>query len=301
VRFQIRPPTEADIPALVALHAESAEEQHLVSTTTNETMAKAWRRDGFDPQRQIRVATIDGDLVGTGSLDEDEGRTWINGYTTPAARGLGIATSIFDWGLQEARRRSATRVSTNFVEHVASAKAFVTELEGFTFERSFSRMQHPAPDGIADPAWPSGVGLMELPDDPAELLCSLRNETLIEHWGFTPWSVEETRKMFADGDRDPELCFVAADDSGPVALSMCGISRPPQGYLGPIGTLSRARGRGIARALLRHSMHALARAGATEVVLWVDSDGQFKAARFYESEGFKTILRSVIYTHELSD
>jgi mycothiol synthase len=301
VRFQVRPPTKADIPALAALYAESAEEEHLVHTTTEATIAEAWKKDGFDPQLQVRVATLDGEVVGTGSIDEDEGRTWINGYTTPSARGLGIATSIFDWGLQEARRRGATRVSTNFVEHVVSAKGFITQLEGFVFERSFSRMQHPAPDGVADPVWPSGVRLMELPDDPAELLCSLRNETLVEHWGFTPWSVEETRKMLTEGDRDPRLCFVAADDSGPVALSMCGIKRPPQGYLGPIGTLSRARGRGIAKALLRHSMHALARAGASQVVLWVDSDGQFKAARFYQREGFKTILRSVIYTRELSD
>lgn len=297
--FIIRPTTEADLPGLVALSAERANEDGQEHTATVDAIRREWEHPDFDPARHGRVVERDGAIVGNMVVWLDRPEAWVSGYISKPARGRGLSSQLFRWGVDLAREDGAEYVITGYTAANDDARAFVTTRPGFRYERTFRRMVLREPDTIAEPAWPTGASLLDLPEDPVPLLVRLRNESFENHWNFHPWTEADVRDSFTRGERERSMCFVAAVDGVPAALCNNGIYTDPDGntygYLGPIGTIPAFRGTGVARALLRHSVRAHADRGAQQVSLWVDSQNQFQATGLYERHGFTTTLESVIH------
>jgi ribosomal protein S18 acetylase RimI-like enzyme len=86
---------------------------------------------------------------------------------------------------------------------------------------------------------------------------------------------------------------VAALDSRPAAIIMTSdrfVEDENCGYVSDLGVLPEARGRGIAKYLLRTAFAADARAGRTGTILHVDTNNVTPALGLYESVGMRPVL-----------
>jgi mycothiol synthase len=72
-----------------------------------------------------------------------------------------------------------------------------------------------------------------------------------------------------------------------------------EGWIDNLGTLPEWRGRGVATALIAHSLHAFAGDGLTHASIGVDSDNPSGAARLYRNLGFEPRQRSVTWQIEI--
>ena len=66
------------------------------------------------------------------------------------------------------------------------------------------------------------------------------------------------------------------------------------GYLARIGTLRRARGRGLAAALISRTLESMAADGYRRAELGVDADSPTGAGRLYERLGFTVADRGMV-------
>lgn len=287
-----RPATEEDLEELASLLQREAIEQGREPTLTAERLRAEWDSPLFDVSRHTCIAMIDGAIVATSSMWPEKQMAYLGGYVHPDHRGRGIATRIFDTMLDAAITEGCTYALTGYQDHHAPAKAFVESRDGFTYERSFLRMRHPAPATIQAPTPIPNVELFQVEhtDDFVRLLIEVRDGSFVDHWEFQPFEEVEVRHWLATGELDQSLTFFARVDGTSAAVcvneSRHDIHGVHHGYLGPIGTLRPFRGRGVARALLRHSVRALADRGATDVFLGVDSINPFEAYGLYERNGF---------------
>jgi ribosomal protein S18 acetylase RimI-like enzyme len=101
----------------------------------------------------------------------------------------------------------------------------------------------------------------------------------------------------------PDLSFVVLDDRDRV-VAHCMNKRfesdddligRSDGWIDSLGTLREHRGKGIASALVAHSLHAFAAAGLTHASIGVDSENPSGAAQLYRRLGFQPQQRSITY------
>ncbi|NYV73527.1 GNAT family N-acetyltransferase [Streptomyces sp. UH6] len=95
---------------------------------------------------------------------------------------------------------------------------------------------------------------------------------------YTSWSLSS---VAAHWDAQPDACWVATDDTGLLGFVLGSLSydrREDWGYLEWIALEERARGRGVASALVEHCCDALFTAGASRVITDVESGNEASAA-----------------------
>ena len=90
--------------------------------------------------------------------------------------------------------------------------------------------------------------------------------------------------MFGAEAWDPSLVHLAEVD-GEVVGDVVALSFAGDAYVAVLGVVARWRGRGIAKALLRHSFAELAERGHDEVRLGVDAQNPTGAVALYERVG----------------
>ena len=142
-----------------------------------------------------------------------------------------------------------------------------------------------------EPAAPVGVTrrVVDGPDDRRELH-RLYYESFAEHFGMThvqdvdSWLAE----LEASAGHDPGRWWLAELDGRPVGFCISDDSRAEfgEGYVPLIGVASSARGRGIARWLLRCAAADAVRRGRTAIGLSVDGANTTGATALYESVGY---------------
>ena len=157
------------------------------------------------------------------------------------------------------------------------------------------------PDLGPGPA-PDGVTIRRFRPEDDETVRRVSNETFGDHWGSTPLDADRWRAEYADAKSfRPRHSFVAEIDGRIVGYLLTaefeGETQArgyPTGYVSRIGTVRAARGRGIASALLAHTMADLAAHGYPFADLAVDADSPTGAGRLYERAGFSTIARNTV-------
>jgi ribosomal protein S18 acetylase RimI-like enzyme len=165
---------------------------------------------------------------------------------------------------------------------------------GFGYDRTFWEMAlalDPAAD--AGPA-PDGVRVRRLHGGEAgwRLVHALVEQAFAEHWGhrqrsFELWWTHQNAVVAPV----PELSWVAELDGEPVAMCLTDDSRAASGggYVRTLGVLEPARGRGIARHLLRTAFTAHAARGWSWTALRVDSTNPTGATALYSSVGMAAV------------
>ncbi|MGV9351492.1 GNAT family N-acetyltransferase [Streptomyces spiralis] len=102
---------------------------------------------------------------------------------------------------------------------------------------------------------------------------------------YTSWSLSSVATHW---DAQPDACWVAIDDTGLLGFVLGSLSydkREDWGYLEWIALEERARGRGVASALVKHCCDALFTAGASRIITDVET-GNVASAEMMRRNGF---------------
>jgi len=122
----------------------------------------------------------------------------------------------------------------------------------------------------------------------------VRNNSFQDHFGSTP-STRDTWKQFTNAPTfRPSNSFIAYEAGEPVSIVMCEEFEAHQQatgqrdlYVSVVGTSRAGRRRGIASALLAHTLHRAERDGFDSTSLEVDMNSPTGALDIYQRLGYK--------------
>jgi mycothiol synthase len=252
-------------------------------------VSEAWLRDDWRSSsiRRAMVAERDGGVVGYLSLEALDPMSSVTMYSplAPAARSMlrDPWTAFCAARVEELAGPKAVRYAVVAAEEGAGPSL---EASGYTFARVFWHMERAIDATFRPGAPPAGVVIRAYDVDIDDrLVWRLVEDSFAEHYGQDPQSWKSWQEdMLGASTWDPELVWIAEIAGEPVGVVICqdidGI-----GWIGDLGVLKAARGRGVGRALLEHGFAILAARGRTLVRLNVDSDNETGAAGLYERAG----------------
>lgn len=238
----------------------------------------------------------------------DAWKAWQNAGVRPENAGTGLGRRI----LRELEDRSTAIRDADAPGRPGQLKVWVDEQRlrtaalvhraGYQTWRHFFRMRCDLSSPVFAAPAPSGVEIRRYTDSDDDAVRLVSNESFGDHWGSTPMDSERWRAAFATSAAfRPEQSWIALIDGEPVSfvLSIEHVAETelngyPTGYLSRVGTARRARGRGIASALLSATLTGMLETGYRYAELGVDADSPTGAGRIYERAGFSTFAHSRI-------
>ncbi|MCE7000452.1 GNAT family N-acetyltransferase [Saccharothrix sp. S26] len=165
---------------------------------------------------------------------------------------------------------------------------------GFEAATTFHRMRIDHVGEVPPPAPVPGLVLRQgLDEEVRRTAHEVRNASFAGHFGFVPKTYQEWHEQL---DRkstfDWSGLWLAELDGRPAGFMECTdqFADENRGYVGHLGVLPAARGRGVAKHLLGQAFHLDAAAGRVGTVLHVDSNNPTPALGLYESVGMRPVL-----------
>jgi mycothiol synthase len=177
---------------------------------------------------------------------------------------------------------------------------------GFEHERTFWRMERSLRPAPAEPGEaPTGVTVRAARDDAEDraLLHRLFDASFARHWGTVRRSEDEWWERLRGGiGVDPSQWWIAVVAGEPAGFLMGDASRGADGggYVRYLGVLEQARGRGIAKHLLRLAFAEQARRGWGWTQLTVDTGNVTGAPALYASVGMEPVEVIDLYRRVLT-
>src|SRR4051794_30364828 len=167
------------------------------------------------------------------------------------------------------------------------------EAHDFTYRRSFFDLDRGIDPPLPPAVWPSGVAVARYrrgEDDDVVHALMYADAGWGEVPGHSELSLEAWRSMLA-----PEyLGWVARRDARPVGWVAGRVFSDGRGWVEQLAVARSARGEGLGRALLLHSLAELRDRGATSLALGVQG-GNENAIRLYRGIGFELAREWRVY------
>ena len=311
---------ESDYARLAAVLTASEAADHVERIVNAEDIGKALQHmSNCDPDRDMIMAEISGEIVGYVRGWWTEGplssRTYShNGFLVPQWRRRGIGQAMLAWMEARLSNIAATHpsdIAKSFQVSVSQYKtgtAVLLERSGYAPVRYYFEMVRPTLDDIAEYHLPEGLELRTAEPDYYRAIWAVVSETTQDEWGHKELTEEDYQEWLASPLFQPELWQVAWDSAtnrvvGHVLTYIHHDENKQferkRGYTEWIGVTRSWRWRGVARALISHSLQAQKAAGMTESALVVDSDNPNEATRLYESCGFQIVKKDTLYRKPL--
>jgi len=312
---ELRPITLAELPTVCALHQRSQRHDGIPELLQLEQLEEELDDEHVVLATDTRLAVVDGEPVGyvqTFHLPSDvrEERCYVFGAVDPVHRGKGLGTALMQWALARGAEqlRSSGRSLPRYLraeapDYIESAHRLYARV-GMLPIRYGEELLRPLTELPPVPVI-EGVRIVPWPADRDEDIRIAKNLSFADHWGSTPTSPHNWENMVHGFGARPDLSVVAVDAQGAI-VGHCLNSRYEvedevigrrDAWIANLGTLRECRGRGIASALIAHSLAAFVAAGCTHASIGVDSANPSGAARLYRALGFVPIQRSI--THQL--
>ena len=254
---------------------------------------------GFDAARDARLVFDGrGRAVGYATADVQDGSDLVD--IDIAAPDPAVCQWLFAWALDRAREAGREHghpevTVAHGVYRVDEALRAQAEAHDFRVATTFHRMRIDHNGHLPVPRPPAGVEL-RVGTEPAvrEAAHAVLNASFADHFGWVPkpydtWHESHEQKSTFDWTK----LWLAELDGRPVAVLVCTDYFVPDegcGYVGDLGVLPDARGRGIAKYLLRHAFATDVAAGRKGTILHVDSNNTTPALALYESVGMRPVL-----------
>jgi ribosomal protein S18 acetylase RimI-like enzyme len=290
----VRPATPADAEAVADLFG--ALEVSVLGHRTSfdaETVRGWWQTIAYETNTWLFEEG--GRLVAAAGGQVFDGSGNSAGGVHPDAQGRGLGAQLLE--LTESRfvEEGATRMhSWTIAKDERGAALFAGR--GFHEVRRFWDM---AIDLAEEPPQPAiAAEIFEEKDAPG--FHAALEESFSDHWNHSPepfekwWSRQRERANY-----DPTLWFLIREGDEIVAVCR-NEARPSGGYVGALGVLRRARGRGYARALLQHSFREFHRRGLRHASLGVDASNATGATKLYESVGMYVEVEHIVWEKMLA-
>ncbi|WP_167441858.1 GNAT family N-acetyltransferase [Amycolatopsis echigonensis] len=236
--------------------------------------------------------------------------------TDPGYRTDEVASMLTEWLVRTARSVHAQHFPDAKLELHAGAHEnehwYLSLLErgGFKQERTFVEMRADLGSLPPAPPLPDDFPLVACEERYDALVLDARNAAFASHWGSTWLSADHWHHRFrGNKDFQPDLSFLllSPERDRVVAFVMSSFSEADALAAGVrdlhvnyVGTVAEARGRGLASALLAHTLQAGRAAGFETSSLSVDVDNTHRALAVYERCGYRTAARNYGYVVPLS-
>jgi mycothiol synthase len=271
-----------------------------------------------DPQLDAAHDTIglwaDGRMIGYGMVriaatvvDVDRVRT--EGTIHPEWRRRGLGTTLMRRLIHRAGELHSAKhpdvageVSNGTISTNAGAGKLLRSF-GFEEARYFIDMKRSLDQPVPDVAPADGFRLQVYEPELDEALRLTHNEVFLDHWGFTPRSVESWKARHA-GSRSFRggSSYLVLDGETIAAYVLCyewdadtALTGIRELYIGQVGTRRSYRGRGLARAALAKVLAEGVQAGYQRAGLGVDADNPTGALGLYEGLGFTVHSKWISY------
>ena len=313
-----RPLRSDDVAAVAALLAAAEQVDDTGEYPDADDLAEWWTGWRADPARDGLAVCDTGSLVVGFAIAfapptfRDTFRVYLEGCVRPDERGRGIGRALLGWLLDRGAALHAERRPHDPGALVVNVPATVPPLEalvrraGLTAERWYRYMERPLTDLPAVRPAP-GVELTPFAWDRDDEVRRAHNRAFTEHHGSSERDAASWESLFT-GQRAfrPDLSILALEDDVVVGYVLAYVHEADtaatgvrETYLGQIGVLPHARGRGLASAMIGAALHAAARNDCARAGLEVDSDNVTGAMRLYEFLGFTTTRTQVAWSRPL--
>jgi len=307
---------EDDLPAMVDVVAASLEANGSTTHVSLENLRSEFRNvNHVAPEEGVLLAFVDEGLVAFSSIEYSDTPTGERHYRSLGeihpdwrGRGIGGAMLTFNEGLlRDIAARQQHPAQCKFITYLHDANrgglALVRE-RGYQRVRVGHHMVRPDMDGIDAPSLPDGLELRRLTEDMLPQLWDAMAVAFRDHFGVHDYSPAAFRRWAEDPRMDLDLLFIAFDGNEMTA-GVQGVIDPEeneaQGYLrgwtDPVFTRRPWRRRGLAYALLGHTLQALSERGMTSAQLGVDSENPYQALTLYQRHRFE-VVRSASEWHK---
>ncbi|MXM66483.1 GNAT family N-acetyltransferase [Streptomyces sp. HUCO-GS316] len=288
----VRPATLDDAAAVCAL----LNEVDLLEIGRAETELSEVRADLKHPEVDLERDSwllFEGDrLIGYGLVWDDSGgeRVDMDQYLLPG-RPEG-ARHLFDLMEARAAQRAAANGAARAVVHMHLNTAPTTDpnairARGWSPVRRYNVLVRPLSAADRIPAPPPDVTLRPCLTEPDRRRAhALLQESFADHFDFQPRTYEQWLHDIDGENADWSLVWIAyVDGLGDAAVLRTHDNRTSMAWIGHLGVLRAARGRGLGSHLLRHAFAHYARAGRDRIGLGVDTDNSTGALALYERHG----------------
>lgn len=292
--YRSRPATTDDVPAIHALVTACEREVYGRGQSDAGAVAADLARPGLVPESDT-VLVFD-------SAGRLAARAWVDRRSAvdvhPGHRGRGLGAALLTWTLARARETGAARVVQTVPDGDTGAVALLRAhgyeplVTAWLLEFAMSA-EPPVPEP------PAGVTVRPFrPGDwPAAhvLVQDAFDEWQERRQEYGEWAAHIVeRRSFAP--QRSALAF-AGDQLVGAALAL-DVPGTDEGYLEQVAVRRDQRGRGIARALLRHTFRAFHRSGLRCCTLWTHSDTG--ALDLYLRVGMTVRHSSTVFAKDLS-
>lgn len=309
---------ESDYPKMVAVIQGSKDADQIERVDEVEDIIKNYRHlVNSDPYQDMLFAEIDGEVIGYQRVfwyeELDETRIYkLFGYLLPTWRHKGIGRAMF----HQAERRLTEIAATHpaglprFLESecadTETGKEALIKSEGYDAVRHSFIMVRSDLENIPDLALPEGVNIRPVLPEHYQKINDASREAFQDHWGYSLDLEETVEQWFENPNFDPTLWRVAWEGDQVVGMVLNFIDkranevyRHKRGWTENICVRRPWRKKGIARALIVDSLHALKERGMLEAALGVDTENVSGALRLYQGLGYQPIKRISIYRKPL--
>jgi GNAT superfamily N-acetyltransferase len=312
----------ADFAAMAHVAAQSAAADQIERAASAQDMAATYAQlANCDPAQDLLVAQIHGEMVGywrawwwtevdgPGALSGPGARVfqaW--GCLVPQWRGFGIGGSALRWLEARARVIAAAveaqdgrrpMVFGQFTTQFETAQAQLLAGNGYEPVRYFHEMVRPSLTDIPPFPLPPGVALRPVLPAHYRAIWDASNEAMRDHWSMSAPIDAYYQAWLNDPILfTPHLWQIAWDEetnevAGQVRAYVFDAQNEKfqrlRGYTEFISVRRAWRRRGLARALIAHSLRTQAALGLTESALGVDSENLSGATRLYQDCGFQVV------------
>lgn len=221
------------------------------------------------------------------------------GIVHPRATGHGLGSQLVDRSEARARDRGLARMH-QFTLGVDPDAQQLFVARGYREVRHFYEMAIALDAEPPPPVLPEGLELETLREEDARAFHDALDEAFQDHWEHHSRPFEQWwDRHRASANFDLSLWFVIRDGDEIAAAARNEANRNGGGYVGALGVRRRWRGRGLGRALLRHTFRVFHARGLDRVTLGVDAANPTGATKLYESVGMTVEQENVVYEKAL--
>ena len=281
----MRVPTEADLPAIVRLVNEHANEP-----VGEASVRLEWDAPYIDRERDVRME--DDAYLLVEPMDDE--RSWIDVHGRPSP-------ALLDWA-EERASASASRLFSG----AWSTNTHVLELladRDFRLVRHSHRMVIDLARGFDAAVWPDGVEVRTYEDGDERVFHDVHQEAFEDTWEHIPEPFDEwAHWLLAPPAFAPDLWFLAHEAAEPAGVAICHPhdTLADTGWVRILAVRRPWRRGGLGRALLLHAFAAFRRHGFSAAGLGVDAASQTGAHRLYVSAGMHVAARFDIFEKVVS-